>query len=116
MRRLNSNVIGIDQGEVEVFSDFASGGEMWTGEGARERRKRVRFSEPFRGSPAVQVGLSLWDIDSEANIRADLAADRIGPEGFDLVFRTWGDSRVARVRMTWTAIGELKGEDDWDLY
>jgi hypothetical protein len=33
-----------------------------------------------------------------------------------MVFRTWGDSRIARVRMSWTAFGEVKSDDDWDLY
>jgi hypothetical protein len=32
------------------------------------------------------------------------------------VFRTWGDSRVARIRADWMAIGEVSGEDDWEMY
>ena len=64
----------------------------------------------------VQVGLSLYDIDSGANIRADVKAENIRRDGFDLVFRTWGDTRVARVRMNWIAIGELPHSDDWELY
>ncbi|MHA6324863.1 H-type lectin domain-containing protein [Roseivivax sp. CAU 1753] len=116
MQKLHSSRIGIDQGEVELFSDFANGGEMWTGEGSRERRTRVAFSEPFSLPPQVQLTLSLWDMDSHANIRADLGAEKIDEKGFDMVFRTWGDTRVARVRMSWMAIGEVKGEDDWDLY
>ena len=35
--------------------------------------------------------------------------------GFQLVFRTWGDTRVARVRADWTAIGPVKDDDDWDV-
>jgi len=116
MRRLNASLIGIDQGNVEVFSEFANGGDMWTGRGARERRKAVRFSEPFRAPPTVQVSLSMWDMDQGANGRADLLADNITETGFDLVFRTWSDTRVARVRMSWLAIGEVTSEDDWQLY
>jgi hypothetical protein len=116
MKKLASHLVGIDQGEVELFSDFASGGDMWTGDGSRERRKRVTFSEPFREPPSVQVALSLWDIDSSADIRVDLGAQKIDAKGFDMVFRTWGDSRIARVRMSWTAFGEVKSDDDWDLY
>ncbi|MDA7423210.1 H-type lectin domain-containing protein [Thalassococcus lentus] len=116
MRKYVGSLIGVDQGNEEVFSDFASGGDMWTGAGSRERRKKVKFSEQFRSIPTVQVGLSLWDMDSGANVRADISADNVSETGFDLVFRTWSDTRVARVRMAWMAIGEVASDDDWELY
>ncbi|MGP6087243.1 H-type lectin domain-containing protein [Antarctobacter jejuensis] len=116
MKKYVGSLIGIDQGNEEVFSDFASGGEMWTGDGSRERRKPVKFSEPFRSEPTVQVSLSLWDMDNRANVRADIAAENVTIKGFDLVFRTWGDTRVARVRMNWIAMGEVASDDDWELY
>ncbi|ETX27592.1 H-type lectin domain-containing protein [Roseivivax isoporae] len=116
MKRLNGATIGVDQGAVDLFSEFATGGDMWTGSGTRERRRRIAFSEPFRAPPTVQVALALWDMDSGPNIRADVAADDVNEDGFDMVFRTWSDSRVARVRMTWLAIGELRDEDSWELY
>ncbi|WP_417718395.1 H-type lectin domain-containing protein [Salipiger sp.] len=115
MRKLRASRIGVDQGNEELFSDFANGGEMWTGSGARERRRRIAFSDSFTTVPSVQVSLSLWDMDSEANVRADLQAEQVTETGFDLVFRTWSDTRVARVRVAWFAIGEVGDEDDWDL-
>jgi hypothetical protein len=39
----------------------------------------------------------------------------ITESGFAIVFRTWGDTKVARVRVAWQAIGELPHVDDWDL-
>ena len=60
--------------------------------------------------------MSMWDIDGDTNQRADLRAEAITPTGFDLVFRTWGDSRVARIRADWMALGEIAGDDDWQLY
>ncbi len=39
----------------------------------------------------------------------------IRAEGFAIVFRTWGDSKVARVRVSWMAIGELFEPDDWRI-
>ncbi|SFE57575.1 H-type lectin domain-containing protein [Roseivivax sediminis] len=116
MKKLRSHRVGIDQGTVELFSDFVHGGDMWTGSGTRERRQRVVFSEAFSDVPSVHVALALWDFDSSANIRADLYADNVGRDGFEMVFRTWADTRVARVRTSWLAIGEVKGEDDWDVY
>jgi hypothetical protein len=116
MRKYVGSLIGVDQGNDEIFSDFASGGAMWTGHGSRERRKPVRFSQAFRSVPTVQVSLSLWDMDQGANVRADISADNVTETGFDLVFRTWSDTRVARVRMSWMAIGEVASDDDWELY
>lgn len=116
MRKYVGSLIGIDQGNEEIFSEFATGGDMWTGHGARERRKPVKFSQAFRSVPSVQVTLSLWDMDQGANVRADIAADKVTETGFDIVFRTWSDTRVARVRMSWMAIGEVASDDDWELY
>ncbi|WP_375174606.1 H-type lectin domain-containing protein [Pseudooceanicola sp.] len=115
MQKLGNNSIGVEQGESVVFSDFQHGGQMWTGEGDRERRKRVTFSEAFRKRPVVHCSLSLWDMDSTANVRADVKAECIDDDGFDIVFRTWGDTRVARARIGWMAIGEVKDPDDWDV-
>lgn len=115
MRKLRGRTLGIDQGEHQIFSDFENGGDMWTGSGPRERRERIGFSEQFVKPPVVQVGLSLWDIGNGSNIRADLTADRIDRDGFDLVFRTWQDTKVARVRMSWIAFGELEDDDMWDV-
>ena len=116
MKRLRNHLVGIDQGDVVLFSDFQDDGEMWAGEGPRQLRTHVAFAEPFRAPPAVHVSLSMWDISSEANNRADVKAEDVEAAGFAIVFRTWGDTRVARVRVGWMAIGELRHPDDWDLY
>ena len=116
MKKINSQSIGIAQGNDTLFEDYQDGGEMWTGTGHRERRKSVVFDERFRASPAVHCTLSLWDVDSASNVRADVEAENITVDGFDIVFRTWGDTRVARMRIGWLAIGAIKSEDDWDLY
>jgi H-type lectin domain len=116
MRRLTSHVTGLDKGSLVLFSDFQDGGAMWTGQGPRELRRAVRFSEPFLSPPVVQVTLSMWDMDQKSNQRADISADSVTETGFEIVFRTWGDTRVARVRADWLAIGEVRGDDDWEVY
>lgn len=113
MRRIASHLIGVETGSVMLFSDYQDGGAMWTGEGPREIRRVVEFGEPFRSAPMVQVSISMWDIDGRSNQRADISAEMVNPEGFVIVFRTWGDTRVARIRADWLAIGEVSGEDDW---
>ncbi|WP_366513987.1 H-type lectin domain-containing protein [Planktotalea sp.] len=59
--------------------------------------------------------MSLIDLDKDTNVRADVQAENISTTGFDLIFRTWGDTRVARVRLSWIAMGGLRGEEEWDV-
>lgn len=116
MKRLENHMIGIDQGDIVLFSDFEDGGEMWTGRGQRERRRRIAFSTKYQTDPSVHVSISMWDVDTDRPLRADVSAEMVSPDGFDAVFRTWGDSRVARVRVAWLAIGSLRQTDEWELY
>jgi H-type lectin domain len=115
MKRIYSSVTGIDQGSAALFSDFEHGGEMWTGKGPRSSSVPVLFSEPFKLVPAVFVSLEMWDMDSKTNQRAEITAENIELVGFDLMFKTWGDTKIARARAAWMAIGEVMGEDDWDV-
>lgn len=115
MQRLRTNLVGVDQGSVVLFSDFEDGGEMWTGRGAREALTTILYNGVFLNPPTVSVNISMWDMDQETNIRADVSTVQITREGFQIIFKTWGDTRIARVRATWTAIGEVKSEEDWDV-
>lgn len=115
MRKFNSGNIGILQGSRVLFSDFVNDGVMWTGEGDRESRHVVKFKEPFLEPPVVQVSISMWDIDNQTNSRADIAAENVTHDGFHLVFKTWSDTRIARVRADWMAIGAVKDEDQWEI-
>ncbi len=116
MRRIKIHQLGVDQGSQVLFSDFEHDGEMWTGSGPREFRFAIVFSEAFQSVPIVQLGMSMWDIDQKTNQRVDIAAEAIKKSGFDIVFRTWGDTRVARIRCDWVAMGELNDDEEWALY
>ncbi|WP_226779675.1 H-type lectin domain-containing protein [Oceaniglobus trochenteri] len=115
MRRMDARYLGVQQGSLVLFSDYKDNGQMWTGEGERELQREVRFAEAFRDPPVVQLSMSMWDMDQATNPRADLSFNRVGPEGFWIVFRTWGDTRIARVRADWTAMGQVIDEDDWQI-
>lgn len=115
MKRISSGTIGIAQGTRVLFSDFADDGVMWTGNGPRENRFIVSFKEKFSEPPAVQVSIGMWDMDHKSNSRADISAEHVTEKGFHIVFRTWGDTRVARVRADWIAIGAVKSDDDWEV-
>jgi len=110
-----SGPIGIEQGTKILFSDFAHDGAMWSGSGPREVRQRERFKEAFAGLPAVTISISMWDMDHMTNSRVDISAENVTAKGFEIVFRTWGDTRIARVRADWIAIGPAGDEDDWDV-
>lgn len=110
-----SGVIGVEQGSRVLFSDFAHDGPMWTGDGPREVRLRQDFGNDFLGAPLVSIGISMWDIDRKSNSRIDIQAENVTASGFDIVFRTWADTRIARIRADWMAIGPTRDEDDWEV-
>jgi hypothetical protein len=113
--RFGHFAVGVEQGAVEMFSAFESGGPMWTGHGPRLEVLSVHFDGCFAAAPAVHVGLSMWDVDCDAHQRADIQAVNVTAQGFQLEFRTWGDTRVARVRASWMAIGPVRHEGDFEV-
>lgn len=114
MRRIGGHRVGLAQGEV-VISDVETDGPLWGGAGRRERRASVRFGEAFREAPLVQVALTMFDLSNETNARADVRAEEVTETGFLVALRTWGDTRIARVRVGWLAIGPAPDEDDWEV-
>jgi hypothetical protein len=115
MKRLASGSIGIAQGTRMMFADFVDGGVMWTGSGDRETRHIISFDGPYLTPPCVHVSMTLWDTDHQTNARGALTAEFITETGFQLVFKTWGDSRIARLKADWMAIGILRDDDAWDV-
>jgi hypothetical protein len=116
VKRIETSAVGILQGSRLLFSDFVNDGSMWTGHGDRESRFAVRFAEPFQAAPSVLVNIGLCDMDHHHNMRVDLSAENITTDGFDIVFRTWGDTRIARIRADWMAIGPTPASENWQLY
>lgn len=115
MQRVSHSAVGIDQGSEILFSAFEDNGPMWSGEGPRAVRYPVRFSSSFLAPPVVHVTVGMWDVEGNSNQRADIFADNVSHDGFEIVFKTWGDTRVARIRAEWLAIGAVRHEDDFDL-
>ncbi|SEV92967.1 H-type lectin domain-containing protein [Cognatiyoonia koreensis] len=115
MRKIHGHLVGIDQGDVVLFSDFEHDGDMWTGEGPRKISVPVTFSESYDSPPSVTVSISMFDMSNEAFSRADVQAEKVTKSGFAITFRTWGDTKIARVRVAWQSIGALSSEDAWDI-
>ncbi len=115
MTVIDNYALGIDQGNNLLFSDFEDHGEMWTGQGERNKRVPVKFSVHYKSPPAVHLNIDMWDMDVKSNQRARIRAENITPDGFEIVFETWGDTRVARVSASWTAFGAVATRDTWEV-
>lgn len=115
MKKIKSHQVGVETGVTHLFSDFAVDGEMWSGEGERTRRVQVDFSESYVSPPAVHIGFALWDISNDANHRVDMTVQNITETCFEIVFTTWGDTKVARLRANWMAVGAVKDDEVWDV-
>lgn len=115
MHRFGYHAIGVSRGSRLLFSAFEDQGEMWAGEGLRVVRQTVTFPEPFAAPPVVHVSIGMWDIEGKANQRADISAEEVTATSFEIVFRTWGDTKVARIRAEWLAIGSVGHDDDFDV-
>jgi hypothetical protein len=44
-----------------------------------------------------------------------MQAEDITNAGFVIVFRTWGDTKVARCRVAWQSMGAVRADNVWDL-
>lgn len=114
MRRFGHTTVGIQQGEELLFSALEDDGPMWSGEGSRVVRKQIAFPAEFLQPPAVQLGIAMWDMAVNGNQRLDVAVEAVTASGFTAVCATWGDTRVARVRVSWLAIGAAPYADEFD--
>lgn len=115
MKILKTGHIAVAQGNETLFDDFEDVGPMWTGDGTRERRVSIVFERAFSAPPSAQCALSVWDFDYSTNMRGDVYVDNITETGFEIVFRTWGNTRIARARASWMAIGTVEDDDMWQV-
>lgn len=114
MKRFEHHAVAATQGSELLFSAFEDNGPMWSGQGPRLCTHPVRFSGRFVEPPLVHIGIGMADIDTSHNHRVDIRAVNVTTEGFDIEFRTWADSKVARIRAEWLAIGPVLYSDHWD--
>ncbi|OEC99850.1 MULTISPECIES: H-type lectin domain-containing protein [unclassified Rhizobium] len=92
----------IQGGRIEVFSSE----EGWTlseGSGDRSYWKRLVFEREFMHAPFVTVSLSGLDASKDSNLRLVLGPHNITPFGFDMEIRTWADTTINYVALTWMA-------------
>ena len=109
--------LAVENGTVQMFDHIDGSGPMWAGSGKRWARAAVKFDQPFVEGPAVQLAISMIDADSGRNLRLELATEDVTPWGFTAVAHTWSDTRVGRLQLSWTAIGQgaAGAEPLWDV-
>ena len=90
----------------ELFNHVDENGPMWSGDGDREVRFKLRFTASFQRIPHITLGISGMDSSCGQNLRFSLAAEAVTSESFVIVFKTWGDTKIARASVNWTAIGQ----------
>lgn len=76
------------------------------GLGDRTADQLVRFKTRFASPPQVVIGLTKIDIDKNHNARISVEAKDIGTESFQVDFKTWSDTHVYGVEVSWFAYGD----------
>lgn len=74
--------------------------------GDRTAKRYIPFSESFVSPPTVTVGLTNLDVDHERNTRVEVYPTDVTSEGFNVTYRTWWDSRIWGLGVSWIAIGK----------
>lgn len=92
----------------ELFNHVDDNRPMWAGDGDRRIEVTFQFAEPFREPPALTLGVIGIDCDQAHNLRYSVTAQNLTKTSFDVVFVTWGDTRIARASVSWQAIGMVR--------
>lgn len=110
-------MLACQTGSVQIFDHIEPEGPMWSGSGRREVAVPVAFGQPFTGTPCIHVSIRMIDGDAGSNLRLDLSATEVSVHGFTIRARTWSDTRIGRLAVSWLALGETIPEEDatWEL-
>jgi len=73
--------------------------------GFRTFTGQIAFERPFSATPIVQVGITGFDIDHRDNARLQVGVVGIDEHGFGVSLRTWWNTRLWSVELSWMAIG-----------
>lgn len=79
------------------------GWNLLEGSGERQSDKFVQFPREFAETPMVVVSLAGLDVGNDANTRLIVSDKSVTKTGFEVDFRTWGDTHVYSVNVIWVA-------------
>jgi hypothetical protein len=92
----------------ELVSDTGTNSNARTlleGTGERKFSTHVNFPEPYQEPPVVVLSLSGLDVLNNANNRVTVKPINITQKGFDVEYKTWGDTKIQSVFLNWTSFG-----------
>jgi hypothetical protein len=72
--------------------------------GERSCVRHVNFEKPFENMPEVAVNINRLDCGMNRNTRVSANPVNITKSGFDLKYKTWGDSVTYAIGVNWMAI------------
>jgi hypothetical protein len=89
---------------VAEFDPQTQGWMLNTGTGERSYRSPdIAFQPPFSAPPKIALALSGIDSDRATNLRVVLEPYDVEAEEFNIVVRTWDDTVLHSVQVTWIA-------------
>lgn len=68
--------------------------------------RNIQFDTPFSNIPLVHVGLAGFDIDNRDTARISVHSEAITSAAFNLVIRTWRNTCIYKVEISWIALGQ----------
>ena len=92
---------------AQGFVDFDSGNNPTmmnpTDVGDRVYTETISLDGPGNKVPAVAVAVRLMDHISSTNLRYEVTAEAITATSCEIRLRTWDNTRLAKVRVAWSA-------------
>jgi len=117
MNSVSQFALSIDSGVARIFDHIEDGGPMWSGTGKRWTRQVIKFDGRFSEPPTIQLSIAMIDADSGRNLRLELFVEDVMHDGFTAVAHSWSDTRIGRLHVNWTALGnrDVNGDDAWQV-
>jgi hypothetical protein len=72
---------------------------------ARRCRARIAFERTFSSVPLVHAGLAGFDIENGDAARIQLQVSDVDTAGFTIEIKSWFNTRIWSVQISWLAIG-----------
>jgi hypothetical protein len=98
--------------EVQVgtftFVSTAEGAALASGSGERTATAEITFTKPFEVKPEIVLSINLLDADKAANTRVSLKPASISRDGFTIQVKTWADTKINSIGITWVAVSGKK--------
>jgi hypothetical protein len=100
-REEREGMMQILDGHVTFAAAMPTFKHMRDGFGDRSFRQRVQFPRAFRRVPRVHIGAAGVEVSGESALRFSADVESVDPYGFDLHIRTWGVTKLDRIRVGW---------------